>query len=550
MSSDTTEETEIPHFAYLVLRVVPPYPTEISILCHHAETNDIFLPGGRVKPSPFTKMNKTEIFLVETLVLQLGFRLPSDHLSTMHLYWEQTVTENYYEVKYSLYVADVSFHNFINSFRNVGGAQALVSNITFQEELFKLEQSGKPLPNRIRNFKVPEIVRCQYANREVRVHDYENREPKTSCFDYGLLTHISEIKNNLGIDTGIIPKILGHNMRMHEDRHQLWAHALAIYGSDKVSCRLRASRLRPGMPTLSGTPVINVSAYIQKLPNINGEDIAALDAHLAQAPMRLTAMGVDPETKQASLILMSSFIGKLGHWAQQNTEALYSLTSVTQLVDLVRSSFVIKDYQAENLNLLVKLEQGNSDVPDYTRKFNDYYSFWKPEVSEKFGTYLYIMGLRSGPLRADLMSAYSLGKFNSLSDLQLHAARSNLCRLPNTSRVDSQRKLSPQGSKPSGSGKSSWKKQKYLEGGRLERFDKSHNPSVGASGNEGHGYGNSSQGQKRKLPPHEQKKKDSWIKAKQKLSPAEFQQRIKTGSCINCGEQGHIFEACTKPKPS
>jgi len=62
---------------------------------------------------------------------------------------------------------------------------------------------------------------------------------------------------------------------------------------------------------------------------------------------------------------------------------LYSLTSVTQLVDLVRSSFVIKDYQAENLNLLVKLEHGNSDVPDYTRKFNDYYSFLKPEVSEK-----------------------------------------------------------------------------------------------------------------------------------------------------------------------
>ena len=121
--------------------------------------------------------------------------------------------------------------------------------------------------------------------------------------------------------------------------------------------------------------------------------------------MRLTTIGVDPETSQANLILMSSFTGKLGHCAQQNIQALYSLTFVTQLVDLVRSSFVKKDYQAENLNLLVKLEQGNSDVPDYTQNFNDYYSFWKPEVSEKFVTYLYIMGLRSGSLRADLMSA-------------------------------------------------------------------------------------------------------------------------------------------------
>ncbi len=57
------------------------------------------------------------------------------------------------------------------------------------------------------------------------------------------------------------------------------------------------------------------------------------------------------------------------------------------------------------------------------------------------------MGLRFGPLRADLMSAYSLGKFNFLSDLQLHAARSILCRLPTTSRVDAQRQLPPDGLK-------------------------------------------------------------------------------------------------------
>jgi hypothetical protein len=97
------------------------------------------LLGGRVGPSPFTKVNKTEIFLIETLVLQIGFRLPADLLSTMYLHWEHIVTKNYYEVKYSLYVADVNFRDFINNFRNVGGAQAVVSNIKFQEELFKIE---------------------------------------------------------------------------------------------------------------------------------------------------------------------------------------------------------------------------------------------------------------------------------------------------------------------------------------------------------------------------------------------------------------------------
>ncbi len=118
------------------------------------------------------------------------------------------------------------------------------------------------------------------------------------------------------------------------------------------------------------------------------------------------------------------------------------------------------------------------------------------------------------------MSAYALDKFNSLSKLQLHDARSNLCRLPAISRVDSKWQLQSASPKTLGSSKGSWKRRKHSEGGRPHHFQKSNRPYIGASGSEGHGHGNSSLGQKRKLLPHEQKKKDSWIKAKKKLSPA------------------------------
>ena len=177
------------------------------------------------------------------------------------------------------------FRDFINSFRNVGAAQAVVANIKFQEELFRLEQSGKPLPNRTIKFGIPSIARGQYSNKEIKVHDYGNQEPKTACIDYDILTHISEIKNNLGIDIGIVPKISSYNMQKHEDRHRLWAHALAIYGSSNVSLNLGTSRLRQDVPMLSRAPVLNVSAYIQKLPNVTSDDISKLDAHLAHAPM-------------------------------------------------------------------------------------------------------------------------------------------------------------------------------------------------------------------------------------------------------------------------
>ena len=112
-------------------------------------------------------------------------------------------------------------------------------------------------------------------------------------------------------------------MQKHEDRHQLWTHALAINGSPKFSLYLKTSILRPDVPMLSRTQVLNVFAYVKKLPNVTVDDIAELDAHLAEAPMRLTTMGVDPKTKQASLILMPSFTRKLGHWVQHNNEAFF-----------------------------------------------------------------------------------------------------------------------------------------------------------------------------------------------------------------------------------
>jgi len=135
----------------------------------------------------------------------------------------------------------------------------------------------------------------------------------------------------------------------------------------------------------AGAPVLSVSNYIQKLPNVNGYNLSELDYHLAHPPIKLTTMGVDPYTRQANFIQMSSFTGKLGHGAYQNTEVLYNLNFVSQLADFVRNSFVVKDYQAEHLQLLlIEVEQNGLDISEYIRKFNDSYSFWKSEISENF----------------------------------------------------------------------------------------------------------------------------------------------------------------------
>jgi hypothetical protein len=145
------------------------------------------------------------------------------------MYWELAVIDNFFSIKYSLYVVNVSFKNIVDSFKNAGGAKAAVAKISFQEELFNLEQSGKALPNRIRLFKSPPTTRCQYISKEIKTYDSENPKTKSDCVDYGLLTHISEIKNILGIDTSIVPKIVGFSMQKHDDWHKLWSQALSIY---------------------------------------------------------------------------------------------------------------------------------------------------------------------------------------------------------------------------------------------------------------------------------------------------------------------------------
>ena len=78
--------------------------------------------------------------------------------SRIYMYLEQTVIEKYYGIKYSLYVADIAFTNFINRFRNVGGSQAIATDINFEDKLFTLEQSGKAIPNRTNRFEPPSMV--------------------------------------------------------------------------------------------------------------------------------------------------------------------------------------------------------------------------------------------------------------------------------------------------------------------------------------------------------------------------------------------------------
>ena len=142
MSSDSTEPSDV--------------SANLAVLCHYGQTNDVFFPGGLVELSS-SRCRTVQTFLLAQLRDQLGFYQPFNQFSKMHLYWEHEVLDEYEPVKYSLYIMDVSFHDFIEKFRNIGGAHAIVSNINFQEELFNLEHFAANLISRTKLLKPPEM---------------------------------------------------------------------------------------------------------------------------------------------------------------------------------------------------------------------------------------------------------------------------------------------------------------------------------------------------------------------------------------------------------
>ena len=72
----------------------------------------------------------------------------------------------------------------------------------------------------------------------------------------------------MGIDTDIVQNTSSFRKQKYDDQHEIWAHALVIYSFDKVSYVLAASQMRPYVPTLTWAIVVNVSNYIQKIPNV------------------------------------------------------------------------------------------------------------------------------------------------------------------------------------------------------------------------------------------------------------------------------------------
>ncbi len=147
---------------------------------------------------------------------------------------------------------------------------------------------------------------------------------------------------------------------------------------------------------------VNMIRFLQKIEHCNGEDSVKLNKHLKQSRLKIQGFGINPDTNQAVVVLVSSFTGKLGNWASDHSAEIYDMkTTLDELIAYVRVGFLIEDVEGKKMYSLIQVKQNDKSLTDYTQEFNSSYSYWKNSIDVKAAVYIYIGGLKNGALRAD-----------------------------------------------------------------------------------------------------------------------------------------------------
>ena len=525
-----------------------------SLFCHYGETDDAFLIGGLIDHDETLTAG-----VVRHCKRLVGFNPGPGQ----RFYLAKAINGlvNHEPVKISIFVMDVLYTNLRWRARHHTPRMATLIVNHMNEVETSYEGQPGPLPP----VEVPTSLTIQtpYGTEdEFSIYSWDDRVEKSRCFDFGDFLSAREIENNMGTDVGIIPCFWGDiRMRDHDDSNGIWAETIRIMKSKILDEAFQ-------LPDVSGRSgaTANLSRFLQKLELCNGENPEILHDHLKQSKLKVKGFGVDPNSNEAVTIVVSSFTGSLGNWAADHADEIFKLDSIDALTAFVRVSFSNEDLEGKNLYSLIKLDQGDKTLHEYTQEFNSSYSYWKDDIAVKVAVYLYIGGLKNGSVRADLMFNWQTGKYATLMELQNDAAKNSLWRSSTiiTPRVSGSNAHHGKGKAPmtvpmskrpqtNGFGQNAF--------GSHSSFGASTSKGVSNTMKAGGHFKNAKADFKesaKSVTFNKQAKRerndngknyDSWNKAKKRLTTDEFNRRRNTGACMNCGEVGHVFKDCPKPKP-
>jgi hypothetical protein len=148
----------------------------------------------------------------------------------------------------------------------------------------------------------------------------------------------------------------------------------------------------------------NLLRFLQKLELCYVQNSEVLHDHLTQSKFKVNGFGVNPNSKEAVTVVVSSFTGSLGNWVADHTNEIFKLDSIDALTAYVRVHFSNGDLEGKNLYYVINLDQIDKSLHEYTQEFNSSYTYWKDDISVKIVVHMYIDGLNNGSVRADSMT--------------------------------------------------------------------------------------------------------------------------------------------------
>jgi hypothetical protein len=101
----------------------------------------------------------------------------------------------------------------------------------------------------------------------------------------------------------------------------------------------------------------SMSRFLQKLELCTGENAEVLHDHLKQSKLKVKGFGIDPNSKEAVTVVVSSFTGPLGNWAANHADDIFRLDSIDALTAYIRVVFSNEDLEGKNLYFFIKLDQ-------------------------------------------------------------------------------------------------------------------------------------------------------------------------------------------------
>jgi len=82
--------------------------------------------------------------------------------------------------------------------------------------------------------------------------------------------------------------------------------------------------------------------------------------------LKVKGFGIDLVSREVVTVVVSSFTGHLGNWAAYHADDICLLMSIVALTAYVRVSFSNEDLESMNLDSLIKFDQFDKSLHEYT----------------------------------------------------------------------------------------------------------------------------------------------------------------------------------------